>query len=95
MSALNPADGPSRGHYPSKRLLLPPVKLAEDVERFLVDAMEPPSATELRFAREHRYVPAAERIIEAAGRRAGAKEHFCDTRFKTEATTFEGPGWAD
>lgn len=34
----NPADGPSRGVYPPERLLLPPITLPGDLERFLVDA---------------------------------------------------------
>jgi len=36
-TAQNPADGPSRGIYPSKLLLLPPIKLPDEIKDFVVD----------------------------------------------------------
>lgn len=36
-TARNPADGPSRGIYPSRNLLLPHIKLPKDLEPFIVD----------------------------------------------------------
>lgn len=37
-SANNPADGPSRGIFPPRRFLLPPITLPGDLSKFLVDA---------------------------------------------------------
>jgi len=36
-TAQNPADGPSRGIYPSRNLLLPPVELPDNIRPFIVD----------------------------------------------------------
>lgn len=36
-TANNPADGPSRGVYPSRLLLLPPVKLPDEIKDFVVN----------------------------------------------------------
>ena len=36
-TAQNPADGPSRGIYPSRNLLLPPVELPDNIKPFIVD----------------------------------------------------------
>ena len=36
-TAHNPADGPSRGIFPPRHLLLPPVELPKEIENFVVD----------------------------------------------------------
>ena len=56
-SATNPADPPSRGLYPSTKLLLPELPLPADLDRFLVDATLPYSPTEIRLFREGHYPP--------------------------------------
>jgi hypothetical protein len=48
-SASNPADKPSRGIYPPRSLLLPPLELDPTLHRFLIDATEPWSPLELRL----------------------------------------------
>ena len=40
-TAHNPADGPSRGIYPPRHLLLPPVKLPDEIKPFIVDCDTP------------------------------------------------------
>ncbi|TFY67377.1 hypothetical protein EVJ58_g1655 [Rhodofomes roseus] len=65
-SAHNPADGPSRGIYPSRALLLPPVPLPPGLDKFLVDSQEPLTPLELRLHREGRYPPAAAKFIDRA-----------------------------
>ena len=44
----NPADDPSRGIYPSKRLLLPRIDLPDDIKPFIIDFDDPlrPSETD-------------------------------------------------
>ena len=37
----NPADGPSRGAYPSRQLLLPPIKLPEEIKPFITNFDSP------------------------------------------------------
>lgn len=73
-SASNPADGPSRGIYPSASLLLPPVPLPAGLERFLVDATSPPTPLELRLRCEGKYPKAAAKCLDRALERARATE---------------------
>jgi hypothetical protein len=80
-SQSNPADAPSRGIYPPKRLLLPPIKLDQDLSRFLVDATEPYSQTELRLHREGRYPKAVAKHIDDFITRDGAFAEFHATKF--------------
>jgi len=48
----NPADGPSRGVFPSERLLLPPIDLPTELKNLVVDFNHPPLAIELHLRRE-------------------------------------------
>lgn len=64
-SKFNPADAPSRGILPSTALLLPPIELPNDLKRFLIDATEPYTATELRLRREGKYPRAVAKQIDA------------------------------
>lgn len=78
-SAHNPADGPSRGVYPSHALLLPPIPLPAGLEHFLIDAVEPYTPLELRLHREGKYPPAAAKSIDRALERARAEQqHHAD-----------------
>jgi hypothetical protein len=54
-SKSNPADGPSRGIFPSPTHLLPSIYLPPCLDRFLVDAQLPYTPTEQRLHREGRY----------------------------------------
>lgn len=63
-SKFNPADGPSRGIYPSVKLLLPEIQLPSDLDRFIIDSTLPYSPTELRLFREGRYPPALAKCID-------------------------------
>jgi hypothetical protein len=45
-SRFNPADGPSRGIYPSRTLLLPPIPIPNELQPFLVDFDTELSASE-------------------------------------------------
>ena len=45
-SQCNPADGPSRGIYPPRTQLLPPIILPAELSPFLIDAQLPPTPTE-------------------------------------------------
>ena len=56
-SATNPADPPSRGIYPSTRLMLPELPLPADLDRFLVDVTLPYTPTEILLFREGCYPP--------------------------------------
>ncbi|KAL7277636.1 hypothetical protein ACG7TL_008563 [Trametes sanguinea] len=47
-SAANPADGPSRGVYPSSALLLPPVPIPAELQPFVVNFDAPPTLGEAR-----------------------------------------------
>ncbi|KAL7282059.1 hypothetical protein ACG7TL_003527 [Trametes sanguinea] len=42
-SAVNPADGPSRGIYPSSTLLLPPIPIPAELRPFIIDFDAPPT----------------------------------------------------
>jgi hypothetical protein len=46
-SAVNPADNPSRGVYSSRNLLLPPIPLPEELQRFVIDFDQPRTSHEL------------------------------------------------
>lgn len=50
-SALNPADGPSRGIFPPEALLLPRVSIPPEVQDFVVDYDAPLTPTEQRLRR--------------------------------------------
>jgi hypothetical protein len=50
-SSKNPADGPSRGIFPSKTLLLPPIELPNELKPFLVDFDAPLRTSEKGTAR--------------------------------------------
>lgn len=58
-SAANPADGPSRGVYPSNALLLPPVSLPAVLRGFIVDFDAPLTHDEAREQAQGR-IPQAE-----------------------------------
>lgn len=62
-SASNPADDPSRGIYGPQSLLLPPVELPAKLTDFLIDSMQPLSATELRLLRNGSYSAPAAKVI--------------------------------
>jgi hypothetical protein len=79
-STENPADKPSRGVYPPRSQLLPPISLLGDVGRFLIDATEPLTPLELRLMREGQYPAAAEKSIRD-GVQALEREAFNDDRF--------------
>lgn len=51
-SALNPADKPSRGIYPSASLLLPPVPIPDVLSDYIVDWDAPLTSKELRARRD-------------------------------------------
>lgn len=81
-SAENPADKPSRGIYPPRSRLLPPVSLPDGVCRFLVDATEPLTPLELRLMREGKYPAVAEKSIcdglQALERNTFNEDHFSE-----------------
>jgi hypothetical protein len=69
-SKHNPADGPSRGIYPSSAFLLPPVALHPSLNRFLVDAWAPYTPTEHRKVNILTPSPSASMMVTSALRRA-------------------------
>lgn len=74
-SKLNPADAPSRGIFPSRALLFPPIPLPADLERFLVDATLPYTAIELHHLREGKYPTAVAKSIRRAISISGVVDH--------------------
>lgn len=62
-SASNPADDPSRGIYGSSQLLLPPVRLPDELNEFIIDSTAPLSPTELRQLRTGKYSAPAAKFI--------------------------------
>ena len=50
-TAHNPADGPSRGIFPSRQLLLPPINLPDDLKPFIVDFDAPHHPSERNVPR--------------------------------------------
>jgi hypothetical protein len=62
-SAANPADDPSRGIYGSSQLLLPPVRLPDELNEFIIDSTAPLSPTELRQLRAGKYSAPAAKFI--------------------------------
>jgi len=58
-----PRDEPSRGIYPSKSLLLPPVSLHSDLIPFLIDCQSTLSPTEIRLLQEGAYSASATKVI--------------------------------
>ena len=75
-SKSNPADKPSRGVYPSTKLLLPPIQLPASLKRFLVDSQEQYTPTEQRLCREGRYPKAIAKSINDANNRDQASLQF-------------------
>ncbi|KIM86982.1 hypothetical protein PILCRDRAFT_64260, partial [Piloderma croceum F 1598] len=69
----NPANAPSRGIYPPMHLLLPPIQLPPELNRFLVDSQFPFTPTEQRLLREGRYPTAAAKRIEDSNERDKAR----------------------
>jgi hypothetical protein len=69
----NPADAPSRGIYPPTHLLLPPIQLPPELNRFLVDSQSPFTPTEQRLLREGRYPTATAKRIEDSNERDKAR----------------------
>lgn len=65
-SKHNPADEPSRGIYPPRELLLPPINIPPAIQQFIVDATEPPTPTELKLLRDGSYPPAAAKVVDRA-----------------------------
>ncbi|CDO73030.1 hypothetical protein BN946_scf185007.g84 [Trametes cinnabarina] len=53
-SAANPADGPSRGVYPSTTLLLPPIPVPAELQPFIIDFDAPPTRAEARACSQGR-----------------------------------------
>jgi hypothetical protein len=51
-SKANPADGPSRGIFPSRGLLLPHIPIPRKLRDFIIDFDAGLNATELRLRRE-------------------------------------------
>jgi hypothetical protein len=68
-SEHNPADSPSRGIYPPEHLLLPPIQLPPELDRFLMDSQSPYSPTEQRLRREGRYPKAIAKRIDDSNKR--------------------------
>jgi hypothetical protein len=75
-SKSNPANGPSRGIYPSRNLLLPPITLPTELDPFIIDSEQPLTPTEQRLLREGRYPPATAKLIVDADRRTTASFQF-------------------
>jgi hypothetical protein len=65
-SSENPADGPSRGIYPSSTLLLPPIRLPTSLLRFLVDSESPYTPTEQQIRGEGRHPRTIAKSIDSA-----------------------------
>lgn len=78
----NPADGPSRGIFPPRNLLLPPIKIPDDLKSFIVNFDDPPHTSENSFI--ERIAPFPKDIIspyECARRQranAGFEEAYAD-----------------
>jgi hypothetical protein len=75
-SERNPADGPSRGIYPSDSLLLPPLTLPQCLIPFLIDARAPLSPLEERLRREGNYPAALDKRIDNPYQRTNASSIF-------------------
>jgi hypothetical protein len=83
----NPADAPSRGIYPPAHLLLPPIRLPPELDRFLVDSQSPFTPTEQRLLREGRYPTAAAKRIEDSNERDKARSRQSRITLLTETGT--------
>jgi hypothetical protein len=77
-SEHNPADGPSRGIYPSNSLLLPPITLPKCLDHFLIDARTPFSPLEQRFRWEGIYPTALTKWINHPNECLDNSSVFCD-----------------
>jgi len=84
-TSLNPADGPSRGVYPSSTLLLPPIIIPEELRGFITN-FDAPSATASQAQFSSNPIPKPQRDI---GQRAAAVELFNNVRFSDELLAFE------
>jgi hypothetical protein len=93
-SALNPADQPSRGVYPPTHLLLPPIELPPGLDRFLVDAMEPPTPLEQRLLAQGRYPAPAAKIIRSLLDHPRSTEEHHIRSFESEVFRLR-PTWDD
>ena len=62
-SKSNPADGLSQGIYPLTALLLPPIWLPTELEKFIINSQEPLTPIEQRFHWEGRYPSPATKVI--------------------------------
>ena len=63
LSKSNPADGLSQGIYPLTALLLPPIWLPTELEKFIINSQEPLTPIEQRFHWEGRYPSPATKVI--------------------------------
>lgn len=62
-SASNPADGPSRGIYPNRNLLLPPLPIPPQIRHLILDFDAPRSPLEERLSREDALPAPASKLI--------------------------------
>lgn len=62
-NADNPADGPSRGIYPPKSLLLPPVHLPKCLDELIIDSQSPLTPAERKLWDEGNFPRAAAKAI--------------------------------
>lgn len=74
-SELNPADGPSRGILGPLDTLIPSFPLPPELKPFIIDALDPPSPTELAALQLGQYSPPAVKVINRAQLRADEHEH--------------------
>jgi hypothetical protein len=93
-SALNPADEPSRGIYPPTHLLLPPIRLPPGLNRFLVDAMEPPTTLEQQLLDQGRYPAPAAKIVRSLLDHPRSQEEHHLRSFEDEVFRLR-PTWDD
>jgi len=83
-TSLNPADGPSRGVYPSANLLLPPIVIPDELREFITDFNDHCTTGDRT---QFESVPVAKPLRDV-GQRAAAVELFNSVRFSDELLAF-------
>jgi hypothetical protein len=92
----NPADGPSRGKYPPTSLLLPPIPLSPELERFVIDSQLPLTPIEQQHLREGRYPKALTKCLWNNDKHAKAGLRFEESIMQQTCSDWQAESqWSD